>query len=60
MSKTKDYIDKMSDAGIDVLAPENFNVEYCEQMYLKSLKDMNAMFSDKFETEVKSDKKEKN
>jgi len=58
MSKTKDYINKMNDAGIDVLDTENFDVEYCEQMYLETLKDMNELFSEKSKDEAKSDKKE--
>ena len=52
MSKTKDYIDKMKDAGIDVLANENEYVE--NETYEKMLevfKAMNELFVEKAKTD---------
>ena len=46
MSRTKEYIDTMFDAGIDVLASEIMDDEYFEQAYVESLKDMNQLFDE--------------
>ena len=59
MSKIKDYIDRMNDAGVDILAVDDIDNEYYEKIYLDSIKDMNELFAEQNE-EVKSDKKDNN